>query len=755
MIETLRRIVQEATAATDFPNALTLAVTRIRDTLESATCIIYLADQEHRELVFGAGVGLNAATGSHTRRSDRQGLLGWIADRQEILNLADARQHPHYQPIAQINEQACPAFLGVPLVQDRQTLGILVVQDTRIREFQAAEVDFLVSIATHLTHLIHQATLNGLVREHLNMLPPSARPLSGLAGAHGVAIGIITLPHRLADLDSVPNRPTNDPVAEEAALQAAISAVDEELRSASEQLLSLLPSSEQAMFNAHRLLLNSDSLRADTSARIRDGLWAPAAWRDAVLACAQALQQTDDPYLSGRAEDIRDLGRRVLRHLHTGANAPQRPLPEHCVLLAEEMSVADFAAIPPEQLVAVVCLRGSALSHIAIMARAVGIPAVMNLGDRPISGLEGHEIIVDGYQGRIFIDPDPAVRAEYQRLIAAEAELTAGLDKLRDLPTETLDGYRVPLYVKAGLLSDLPAATHCGADGVGLYRTEFAFMIRETFPTEEEQYAIYHRVLNAFATQPVTIRTLDIGGDKPLPYYPFNESNPFLGWRGIRFTLDHPEIFLVQLRALLRANADLKNLRVLFPMITTVEELDEALRLLAQAHQELEAEGQPAARPQVGAMIEVPSAAWQAAQLARRADFLSVGTNDLTQYMLAVDRDNARVARLYDHLHPALLKTIAHVLTGGHQAGRPVHLSGEMASDPGAAVLLLGMGADSLNASPASVPKVKWVIRRFARAQARALAKEALTLETTDQIRRLINGALQKAGLGEIVHESS
>ncbi|MEI2806749.1 MAG: putative PEP-binding protein [Albidovulum sp.] len=222
---------------------------------------------------------------------------------------------------------------------------------------------------------------------------------------------------------------------------------------------------------------------------------------------------------------------------------------------------------------------------------------------------------------------------------------------------------------------------------------------------------------------------------------------------GMRFTLDHPDIFLTQLRAMLRANAGLHNLRVLFPMITTVEEVDEALRLLEHAHRELEEDGRPAARPQVGVMIEVPSAAWQAAQLARRADFLSVGTNNLTQYLLAVDRDNARVAGLYDNLHPAVLKTIAHIVEGGRQAGRPVNLCGEMSADPGAAILLLGMGADSLSAGATSVPRVKWAIRSFTRARAQELARQALELDTVGQIHRLLNDALRQAGLGEIVYE--
>ena len=383
----------------------------------------------------------------------------------------------------------------------------------------------------------------------------------------------------------------------------------------------------------------------------------------------------------------------------------------------------------------------------------MGIPAVMGLGDRPLGRFEGSEIIVDGHQGRVYLNPDPALRAEYRQLIAAEAELSAELQELRELPATTQDGHHLPLYAKAGLLTDIAAARDCGAEGIGLYRTEFAFMVRESFHSEDEQYQIYRQMLAAFAPQPVVMRTLDIGGDKTLPYFAIEEKNPFLGWRGMRFTLDHPDIFLTQLRAMLRANAEWNNLQLLFPMITTVEEVDEALRLLEQAHEELQEDGWPTARPPVGVMIEVPSAAWQAGQLARRVDFLSVGTNDLTQYLLAVDRDNARVAGLYDNLHPALLKTVAHIVEQGRVTGRPVNLCGEMAADPGAALLLLGMGVDSLSAGPASVPRVKWAIRSVTLAQARDLAAQALELDTARQVRRLLDDALRQAGLGEIVHE--
>ena len=754
MLETLRRIVQDVSAAPDLPSALAITVNQIRDAMHVAACTLYLADEDNREYVLMATAGLNPRAVGRVRLNRQQGLIGLVAERQEPLNLEDAARHPRFHLVQDVDKEEYHAFLGVPLIQYRRVLGVLTIQHTASRQFHPAEVDFLVTIAAQLASTLNHAILSGATQELLNPLATGTRALQGIAGAPGVAMGIVTIPHLLAELDDVPDRRAFDPAAEEAAFRAAIATVDDELRGACERLSPLLPPTEQALFTVHRMMLGSDSLIGDTLAGIlQAGRWAPAAWRDAVLARIRLLERADDPYLSARAEDIRDLGRRVLHHLRAGSGRQTEPVAERCVLVAEEMSVAHLAAVPPERLAGLVCLRGSALSHVAILARAIGIPAIMGLGDRPIGRYEGCAIIVDGYQGRIYIEPDPAVREEYRQLIAAEAELSAELNALRDQPTVTRDGHPLSLYAKAGLLTDIATVRDSGAEGIGLYRTEFAFMVRESFPSEDEQYQIYRQMLAALTPRPVVMRTLDIGGDKTLPYFPIEEKNPFLGWRGMRFTLDHPEIFLTQLRAMLRANAESNNLRILFPMITTVEEVEEALRLLDQAHRELREEGWPATRPPIGVMIEVPSAAWQAAQLARKVDFLSVGTNDLTQYLLAVDRDNAHIAGLYDNLHPAVLKTIAHIIAEGHRADRLVNLCGEMAADPGAAVLLLGMGADSLSASTVSLPRVKWAIRSFTRAETRELARQALQLDTVRQVRRLLNDALRRAGLGEIVHE--
>jgi phosphotransferase system enzyme I (PtsP) len=300
-------------------------------------------------------------------------------------------------------------------------------------------------------------------------------------------------------------------------------------------------------------------------------------------------------------------------------------------------------------------------------------------------------------------------------------------------------------------LADVKPSLKSGAEGIGLYRTEFPFMIRDCFPGEDEQCKIYRQVLKAFSPAPVTLRTLDIGGDKMLPYFPIEEDNPFLGWRGIRISLDHPEIFLVQLRAMLRASVGLSNMNLLFPMINSVAEVDDALRLLRRAHQELIDVGVNINMPHVGVMIEVPSAVYQVRELARRVNFISVGTNDLTQYLLAVDRNNARVADLYDSLHPAVLRALQQTVDGAKDEKTPVSVCGEMAGDPAAAILLLGMGVDSLSMSAANLPRVKWVIRTFTRRKARMLLKEALTFEYAHLVRHFLNAALEDAGLGGLV----
>ena len=332
-----------------------------------------------------------------------------------------------------------------------------------------------------------------------------------------------------------------------------------------------------------------------------------------------------------------------------------------------------------------------------------------------------------------------------------EVELSKELSALRELPAITPDNVGIPLYINSGLLADATPSRNSGAEGVGLYRTEYPFMVRDRFPGEDEQCHIYRQVLKSFSPSPVTLRTLDIGGDKTLSYFPIEEDNPFLGWRGIRISLDHPEIFLVQLRALLRASIGLKNMSILLPMVNSLSEVDDALRLLRRAYHELIDSGMNINMPSVGVMIEVPSAVYQVRELAQRVDFISIGTNDLTQYLLAVDRNNSRVAELYDSLHPAVLRALLQTIEGAKAEKTPVSVCGEMAGDPASAILLLGMGVDVLSMSAANLPRVKWVIRTFTHRKASLLLKEALTFEHAHSVRKFLNSALEDAGLGGLV----
>jgi len=326
-----------------------------------------------------------------------------------------------------------------------------------------------------------------------------------------------------------------------------------------------------------------------------------------------------------------------------------------------------------------------------------------------------------------------------------------GLEELRDKPCETLDGHRMPLYVNTGLITDVVRSLNHGAEGIGLYRTEVPFMINERFPSEQEQRAYYREQLEAFAPADVTMRTLDIGGDKALSYFPIVEENPFLGWRGIRVTLDHPEIFLVQIRAMIKASEGLDNLRIMLPMISNVSEIEEAQHLIYRAWHEVRGEGYKLAMPQVGVMIEIPAAVYQIREIASRVDFISVGSNDLTQYLLAVDRNNPRVASLYHSYHPAVLQALCQVAQDCHDVGKPVSICGELAGDPGGAMLLMAMGYDALSMNAANLPKIKSIIRGVNLEMARQLLAEVLTMDSPHVIRSCVELRLRKAGFGRYI----
>jgi phosphotransferase system enzyme I (PtsP) len=463
------------------------------------------------------------------------------------------------------------------------------------------------------------------------------------------------------------------------------------------------------------------------------------------------FERMEHSYLRERAVDVKDLGTRILACLQAEEREPAQ-YPENTVLVSEELTASMLGEIPRAQLAGLISVRGSGNSHVAILARAMGVPTVMGAMDLPWTRVRDMPVVVDGYGGVVHLNPSEELLNRYRALVDEDRALARDLEPLRGLPCETRDGHRMRLWVNTGLMIDVARSLERGAEGVGLYRTEVPFLLRERFPSEEEQRQIYREQLEAFAPRPVTMRTLDVGGDKALPYFPIEEENPFLGWRGIRVTLDHPEILLAQVRAMLKANEGLGNLRIMLPMVSNVAELDEALALIRRGHRELGEDGYTAPMPPVGVMVEVPAAVYQSAALASRVDFLSVGSNDLTQYLLAVDRNNPRVSDLYHALHPAVLAALSLVVEGGHAMGREVSICGELAGDPLAAILLLGMGFDVLSMNATSLPRVKKVLRSISRTEAVAALERTRTLEDSGAIRRLLEGLLAERGLSRFVH---
>ena len=749
MLDALRQITQELSRAISLSGALAIVVRRLKEYLAVDVCSVYLVDASGISCILMATDGLDPKAVGRIQFGHREGLVGMVLESGQPLSLTNAQQHPRFRYFPEYGEEAYHAFLGVPIMKYGHVLGVLSVRQTNDRMFTAAEESLLLTVAAEFAGLISAATVGAADRSG-GITKRAATVLTGIKAAPGVGIGIAVLPSPAAELEEVPDRNIDDPEAEEAVFREAVAAVQLELRASGERMAARLPTEAHAMFQIYAALLDDEEMFADTITRIRARNWAPGALRATIADHAQAFEKIDDPYLRARAEDIRGLGRRVLLRLQSRDAAP-REYPEQCVLVGEEISVARIADVPIEKLVGIVCTRGSPFSHAAILSRTLQIPAVMDIGNASFAQLEGRRLLVDGYQGRVFIEPSPAVLGEFERLIKHETDLARELEALRDLPAETLDGVRISLQANAGLRSDLGPALNAGAEGIGLYRTEFTFMIRDAFPDEDAQTQVYGDVLAAFAPRPVTMRTLDVGGDKALPYFPVAEDNALLGWRGIRLTLDNPGIFLTQLRAMLRANAKHGNLQLLLPMISSCKEVDDARELMQRAYSELVQGRQAARQPSLGVMVEVPSTLYQIADLAKRVDFFSVGTNDLTQYLLAIDRPNARVARHYDSLHPAVLRAINHAAGQARDLHKPLSVCGEMAGDPASAILLMGMGIDALSMASPSLPRVKRALRAFTRGFAQELLAAALSVEDAAEVHRLLEGAFEQRGLGSLL----
>lgn len=746
MLESLRAIVQQVNAAKDFSEVLRLIVHLVKETMDTGMCSVYLYSPEDDSYILMATDGLNPEAVGKVHLSSREGLVGLVASRAEPINLEQAEAHPNFSFLPETGEQRFRSFLGAPIIHHRKVLGVLVVQEQEQRRFDESEESFLVTISAQLAGVIAHANATGDLNRLIYPRDDSnhERIYHGVASAPGVAIGTVVVVSPPADLKAVPVRKAEDINAELLQLNEAMAQTKKDIRVLDDSMVGKLSEEERALFDVYIRMLDDHALGGEVVSLIKEGLCAQSAWAQVVLRHIALFRSMQDMYLRERASDVEDLGRRVLAYLQQ-SELKRTSFPDQMIMVGEELSAASFADVPLDKVVAIASVKGSRNSHMAILGRAIGIPTVMGTVELPWNSLDGEEVIVDGHNGQVIICPSDELREIYAQQVYEERLLAADLEKLTDEPCVTLDAHQVYLWVNTGLRIDSMLSLDRGAEGVGLYRTEIPFLMLDRFPSEEEQRKAYREQLEMFSPRTVTMRTLDIGGDKDLPYFPIEEANPFLGWRGIRICLDHPEIFLVQLRAMMRASEGINNLSILLPMISNVPELESALALVYQVYDELtEEEGYDIEMPNVGAMIEVPAAVYQIREIARRVDFLSVGTNDLAQYLLAVDRNNPRVADLYDVCHPSVLRALWAISEGARGEDTPISVCGEMAGDPVGAVLLMALGFNVLSMSATNLLKVKAILRQVSLAEAEKLLDEVMVMPDAPAVWQHMEKALKK-----------
>jgi phosphotransferase system, enzyme I, PtsP len=702
LLRRLREVMAEPVSAQE---RLDKIVVLIAANMVAEVCSVYVLRVDGT-LELYATEGLNRQAVHLTVMRSDEGLVGLVAREAKSINLSDAKAHPSYSYRPETGEEIYQSFLGVPVLRAGNTLGVLVVQNRAHRTYSEEEEEALQTTAMVLAEMIASGELSALARPGAE--PAARRPLhvAGAAIADGIGLGHVVL-HEPRVV--VTNFIADDVQKELRRLEAAL----DTLRADLDVLLERgdVPDSgeHREVLEAYRMFAYDRGWLHKMREAVMTGLTAEAAVeRVQSDARARMLRQTD-PYLRERLHDLDDLANRLMRQLSGRDHAPAKEqLPDNAIIVARSMGPAALLDYDRSRLRGVVLEESGPTSHVAIVARALGIAAIGQIENATGLVDPGDAIIIDGSSGDVHIRPPPDIAGAYAEKVRFRARRQAQYQALRTRPSTTRDGAGVSLLLNAGLLVDLPHLSESGAAGIGLFRTELQFMVAASFPRTSEQLSLYRSVLDIAGTRPVTFRTLDIGGDKMLPYMrAVDEENPALGWRAIRLGLDRPGLLRSQVRALLKAAAG-RELRVMFPMIAAVEEFDQAKAIIEVELTHLRRHRHPLPEHvHIGAMVEVPSLLYQLDELLARVDFLSVGSNDLFQFLYAVDRSNSRVAHRFDQISTPVLRVLRDIADRGRAFGKPVTLCGELASRPIGALALVALGYRSLSLTPSAIGPVK------------------------------------------------
>ena len=742
----LRRLREVMAEPVNAQARLDKIVVHIASNMVAEVCSVYVLRDDSRLELF-ATEGLNREAVHLTTMRSGEGLVGRIAETAEALALSDAQSHPAFSYKPETGEEIYQSFLGVPILRGGSTLGVLVVQNKARRTYSEEEVEALETTAMVLAEMVATGELQSIVRPGAEIANRRYMSLHGIAVADGVGLGHVVLHEPRVTIKQLI---AEDPAREEARLDAALESVRQNIDL-------LIDRGNAAGAGEHREVLETFRMFAHDRGWLRrlreaigSGLTAEAAVERVQNDARAKLARRTDPYLRERLHDLDDLANRLLHEL-TGESfvVSHEQMPDNAIIVARAMGPAALLDYDRKKLRGLVLEDGGASSHVAIVARAIGIPMVGDVTNVTDLVETGDAIIIDGSTGDVELRPQPDVQSAYAEKARLRARRQEQYHKLRDVPCVTKDGVKIGLHMNAGLLIDLPHVAETRAQSIGLFRTELQFMVAAQFPRGEQQYQLYKSVMDALPDTPVTFRTLDIGGDKILPYMSrLEEDNPALGWRAIRIGLDRPGLLRTQLRAMLRAGAG-RDLRIMFPMVATASEIDAAKDLTMREVMHLTRHGYVLPRDlKLGIMIEVPSVLFALDEILPRVDFVSVGSNDLTQYLFAADRDNKRVSTRFDPLSPSMLRALKTITDKASVHGTSVTLCGEMGGKPLDALALIGIGYRNLSMSPASIGPVKAMLLGLDAGEAQAFIAEKLNgTSGADSIREDLRSFAEAKGV--------
>jgi phosphotransferase system enzyme I (PtsP) len=744
----------------DLIETLRNIVALIQRRMRTEVCSIYLLDSDGATLRLRASKGLAKRSIGRVSMKIGEGLTGMVVQEGRAVTIQDPENDPRFRYFKETGEEKYHSFLGIPLFERKQPLGVIVLQTKETREFSADEISTLTAIALQISSVVVNARLLDRInqqeaeadrvkrelaatRQRLadtqeNDQESSSLAMRGHVAYPGVVSGLANILEERLGFADILDEKDIDPIEETRRLDNALEETRIQTLFLEKKMAERMSEQESSIFHTHLMILEDRGFIDRLYVGIKKGHSAPYMLEKVVSGFIEAFERMDDPYLRERAADMEDIGRRLLANL-IGKGDQGLQLKHAGILVARQILPSDMAALDHTQITGIVTESGEKNSHAVIMAKSLGIPALVGVKGA-LKNIEPDDmLILDANSGSLYINPGATILEEYSRLQEDQSREQSRLDEYRDQPALTADGVEITLRANVGLVSDVPIALRNGAKGVGLYRTEFPYMARGGFPDRNDQYLLYRKVIEGFDGQPVTIRTLDIGGDKKLPYFNHPpEENPFMGWRSVRVSLDNRDIFRTQIEAILMASIH-GPVKLLFPMISSLDELRECKAVVSEARANLERELIPCA-PDIplGIMIEVPAAVMLINRLACEVDFFALGTNDLIQYLLAADRNNPLVSKYYDPLHPAVLRVLNDVNTTAASLDKGVCVCGEMSSDPINLIPMVGMGISEFSTPAPFIPRTKAFLKKLPMETARRAAKEVLQMDSAIEIRQYL-----------------